>query len=175
MRKVFSQWQYIALACSVSICTFVVVPLFQNSSLIEKITTSGGVSFSEKVQILSSIPFSGIFDFDAITLAFTFLLSLLGGINVTLLVFYVRYFRTSPSLPAVGSGVIGILSSVAGFGCVACGAVFFGALSGSISGVILASLPFEGKEFSFIALLLLSYSSFSLGRAIQKNPLCIIE
>lgn len=100
----------------------------------------------------------------------TLLLAFFFGLNAALIG---RYMRRQVQLhQAAGASVIGIAVGLLGVGCAACGS----ALLASVLGVggALAFLPFHGQEFSWLGILLVSLSSFSLARKIAEPETCAI-
>jgi hypothetical protein len=98
----------------------------------------------------------------------TIALALLFGINAA---FIERYMRRQVRLhQAAGASAIGVLVGLLGVGCAACGSALLASLLGT--GGALAALPLRGQEFSWIGIVLVIASSFSLARKIVEPEAC---
>lgn len=96
------------------------------------------------------------------------LLAALFGANIAL-VLHLRRISKGEDVSA-SKGVLGTIVGVLGIGCLACNASILGTILASIGGVgLITLLPFEGKEFLFLGLLLGFYSLVSLARASERK------
>ncbi len=105
-------------------------------------------------------------------------LGLLLGLNIVLLIQYTllkRYLtKDKPKISAI-HGVTGLIATILGIGCAACGsAVLYSVLSiVGASGLILV-LPLHGSEIALIGLLLLGYSNWRLLGKLNNPYICDI-
>ncbi len=100
----------------------------------------------------------------------TLILALLFGVNAALID---RYMRRQVQLHrAAGASAVGIVIGLLGVGCAACGSALFASLFGI--GGALAFLPFHGQEFSWIGILCVTLSTFSLARKLAEPAACPI-
>ncbi len=101
---------------------------------------------------------------------FIALLSIAAGTNIPLLIYFVRAYRPGIPLRGLPTSILGMMASIIGIGCAACGAFFFTAFSASISGILLA-LPFEGKWIGYLGIGLLFFSTWYLAKAMSNRSL----
>lgn len=95
------------------------------------------------------------------------ILSLAIGSNLALLVHFFRVYHPGLSLSGVPASMLGVIASLIGVGCAACGTIFLTAISASAAGLLVA-LPFQGAELSYIGLVLILLSTIYLARAIAR-------
>lgn len=98
---------------------------------------------------------------------FTIIASIAAGTNFAFLIYFFRIYRPGLMMRGLPLSALGILSSLVGIGCAACGTVFLTAFSASAAGFLLM-LPFDGKELGYFGIALLLFSTWSLTRAITK-------
>ena len=103
----------------------------------------------------------------------TLILAFLFGLNAALIE---RYMQRQVQLHhAAGASVIGIVVGLLGVGCAACGSAVLSSLLGAgaaVGGV--AFLPYHGREFSWIGIVLVIVSMFGLARKIVEPEACAI-
>ena len=121
---------------------------------------------------LSFMPkfFSSVWhDFTPFSMTYTVLLALLFGINVSLIIYYVKNFRSRAVLGATGSG-LGMLAGLLGVGCASCGALLLTPIIGTVAvGAIATALPLAGAEFALLGIIILLWSILTLGKKMH-NP-----
>lgn len=101
--------------------------------------------------------------------ASTLVLAMLFGVNAA---FIERYMRRQVRLhQAAGASAFGVLVGLLGVGCAACGSALFASLLGT--GGALAALPLRGQEFTWLGILLVLLSTFSLARKLVEPEACI--
>jgi hypothetical protein len=97
------------------------------------------------------------------------LLALLFGANMAL-VAYLRRRRHEDSSSLSGKGILGTVIGILGLGCLACNASILGTALASVGGISLITLlPFRGREFLFLGLLLGFYSLLSLAKTAERK------
>jgi len=140
-----------------------VVILLMNRSLTVD-TLLGTYSFEYKSQILISLVSGMWTSMTGIGLFLLVLISLLTGVNFTLLVDRLNKLKKLGKLHVVvgGSSILGIVGS----GCAACGLPVLAilGLSGSV-----AFLPLKGVELSYLSILLLLLSFYVLTRTSTRQ------
>ena len=101
------------------------------------------------------------------------LLAALFGLNAALIVHYMR--RQAGAHRAAGASAFGVLVGLLGVGCAACGSVFLSSLIGIGATVgALRWLPLHGLEFTWLGILLIIGSMFSVARKIVEPEACAI-
>ncbi|HWO07175.1 MAG TPA: hypothetical protein VNM40_01170 [Candidatus Paceibacterota bacterium] len=175
MIRVFTKTRSIMIFVASSAALYAAVLVTQDLGIIRIILADPALNAGDKVPLLMTFLHAALFTLPLQTAAYVGLLSLLIGLNVALLEFYFRMYRAAPSAAAAGSGVVGALAAILGFGCAACGSLFLASLAASVGGVgFLAFLPYGGEELGHVGIALLMLSSFLLVRAINRPPVCPI-
>lgn len=155
-KKIFFNWKYVILLFGVAFIFYVLNVVISTLSVFNYFYKQHGFFATLKL-ILETI---GRFDNTILLSSVVTLvtLSILTGIMITLLAYNYSLAQknTKNSTSIVTS--IGLFLGIFAPGCVSCGiglAAFFGLTT------VLASLPFQGREISVVAIALLS---FSIGR-----------
>ena len=108
----------------------------------------------------------------------TILIAILLGLNITLLVSYIKTRRAASGSAAGHStrSLGGIIAGIFGIGCAACGTALLGAFL-SIFGAtgLLAILPLHGQELTLLSVAILAWASWKLLQEINKPAVCSIE
>lgn len=164
------------LLCIVAGISFLAATWASNVMLVWDFLSDSGVSIEAKAKLAFYLSSSIGTNFHPIAAAYTILISLLFGLNVALLVFYVRVRRTGGTSFHVGAGVGGFLSGVLGMGCAACGsALLLPLLSIVGAGSLVSLLPLNGQEFGIISVALLILSCSLILKQIANPAVCPIE
>ncbi len=175
--KVLKRPSYLLLTVLIAIMAFSIAVWLPNLGLITTVLGSTSSSLSDKLAFLFSLYGSIETNFTFVSASVVFLISGLFGVQVALLVYYIRRVRTGFKLGGAGtSGVVGLISGMFGVGCAACGAFILTSFL-SLFGVagILAYLPFGGQEFGLLGLLLLGYSISLLIKRINDPLVCEVK
>jgi len=173
IRKVFSRIQYVTLATVVTGFVFAFAVWLPNFKLIGEVVFKSSAPFTHKISFLYSLFGSIQTNFSAISASYTIAIAVLFGINVALLVYYIRTRRAALSGSGAALSVGGLVSGVFGIGCAACGTFLFTstlALFGA--GGFLTILPFGGEEFGFLGVGLLVYSIYITSNKITEPLVC---
>jgi len=177
VTTVFRKPLYVFLATAVASAVFVFAVLLPNFRLLGAVFSSNTASLYEKTALVFSLLTSIGTNFTLLSASTVIVIAVLFGIQVSLLVYYIRRVRTGMKIAGTGaSGLGGLVSGMFGIGCAACGTFILTsvlALFGA-SG-LLAFLPFGGEEFGVIGLGLLSYSIYLLLKKIDSPLVCEIK
>jgi hypothetical protein len=131
------------------------------------------ISFVEAIRLGIKMLASALKALPLLSLAYAIATAILLGMNVALLAFYFRMYRSVPTSAA--SGVLGGTVALLGFGCAACGSVFIVSLITALGGTgLIATLPHHGNEIGYAGVVLLAVSAFLLVRAVNKPRVCPI-
>ena len=175
LKEIFSNIRYGSTAIVVAFLVFTLAVWFPNLRLILDVFVSSTASVSSKLQFLFSLYGSIATNFTVASATYTILIAVLFGINVALIMYYIKEKRIlGRSSTALSLG--GVVSGVFGIGCAACGTFLltsFLALFGATS--VLAFLPFGGEEFGFIGVGLLAYSVYVITKKIPEPVVCSVE
>lgn len=174
LKRVFRHVRYIVGATGVAFMVLSAALLLPNYTTLVQILFSGSVSFVSKVSFVLSLYASLLTNFTVFSALYLILVSVLFGINIALLTFYIRRrqersHNTTAHLASIG----GIISAVLGIGCAACGSVVLTAvLSLFGAGGLLLILPLHGIEFGIIGFILLLVSIRYLIKRINDPFVC---
>lgn len=132
-------------------------------------TTVGTYPLTYKIRLLTAL-LEGMWT--AMTRSGLLLLigtALLTGANLTLIMRKVRELRSVGKLHITVGG--GSMLGVIGGGCATCGLPVLSLLG--LSGSVMY-LPFQGKELSILAILLLSMSFYLMTKGVKQGRVCVI-
>ncbi len=178
LGTVFANPVYISTAIFIAWAVVTFAILLPNIQLIGVVLFSDTVSAIEKVYFLFSLYGSIGTNFTLVSALSAVVIAVLFGINVTLLLYYIRRVRgAASSIRSTGvAGISGLISGVLGLGCAACGTfVLTSALALVGAAGIITYLPFKGVEFGFIGIGLLLYSTYSIIQKINSPLVCRVE
>ncbi len=175
LQKVFLKPLYTLLALITSAVVFAFAVWFPNISLIVEIMGHPGISFSQKLDLPISFLGSIATNFTVLSASYTIAISVLFGINIAIIVYFLRRKIIEIRQSGIATGLLGIASGVLGMGCAACGSLL---LTSSLSLIgasgILAFLPLAGGEFGILGVILLLVSIYLIAKQIQNPAVCKI-
>lgn len=176
VRLVNSSSAYAALS---AVAGFVGLNLFvvsQNLDLFTSVVVSGDIPLGARAAVLVGLyPFVGT-AFTATEGVLLVAVAALFGVNLSMLTYQLRENRVR--LREGSGSVAGMALGVLGAGCAACGtAVLASVLSIFGAAGALTVLPFDGLEFSFVALVLLVLSIYWLADGMRGGEVrgCPVE
>jgi len=165
-KLVFSNYYYIFLAIFISCLFFSIAIIIPSFGLIKFFWNQG--SFNLVSIITLSFNFF-LYNSTLIAKSTLFILVILSGLNFTLLIFYLK--RRIKLEKSLGTGLVGSILGILGFGCATCGSLILTSIFGFSATVgFLSILPFKGLEFAFLGIILLLFSIYTLITKIS-NPL----
>jgi hypothetical protein len=159
----------------VSLGVFTFVISIQNWQLISSLWFSDIGTLSQKLILTLTLYTSIGTNFTFLSATTTVLTSILFGVNIALLVYYIKKVqggaKTAFSGGATSMG--GLLSGLLGIGCAACGTFIATSILALFGvGALLGLLPLGGEEFGIVAVLLLGYSIYRIGKKINSPLVC---
>jgi len=172
LQLVFRSPAYIILSVIIALMFLSTSVFISQFGLIIFVWTSDIFSWLEKIKIFWSLSISlkTIFPLDKLIL--TIVLSLLIGINVATLIFYLK--KRIIAYNAAGTSLLGTITGILGIGCFTCGSVILTSILGYSTAVAFISLlPFKGLEIGITGGLVLLFSIYLLTRRIQQSNLCL--
>jgi hypothetical protein len=173
-KKLFRRPRVFLVAIVSGTILFLTTLWLPNYRLIQIVLVSDTFSLSQKAQILITSLGSFQTSFTSSDRIFVLLTSVLGGMAIALLLWYMK--NSFKIQKEAGMSILGILLSFIGVGCSACGSVIVSSIFGVSSTYWLTSvLPFGGLEFSIISTLILSGSLLYLSKKIQSPIVCHIK
>ena len=174
---VFKEWIYVLISIAVALCVFVVATWLPNLGLIWKITRSSSVPLFDKVTIFASFVGSIATNFTVLAGLYTSFTAILFGINVAMVIYYVKQpKRSNTRIRRTGAVAFGGLASgFVGIGCAACGTLVLGPMLSLVGAAgLVAVLPFEGQEFGVLGVGMLAFSIFLIAKKIAEPLICPI-
>ncbi len=174
LRTVFRQFRYLQIAVLVAALALSTAILLPNISIIQQVFSSTAISSASKIDFLWSLFGSLVTNFTPFSALYTVTVSLLLGVNIALLTFYIRRRQVgSKNYAGNTAGFFGVIVGAFGVGCAACGSLILSALLTSLgAGGLLLLLPFHGAEFGVLGVLLLGYSVYQLSKRIHDPLVC---
>lgn len=174
LKKVFTQGRYVALTTVLVFGVISFTVLLPNHYVIGQVLTSDSVGWVDKFYFVVSIYGSIATNFTILSAVHVFLLAILFGLNVSLLVYYIRKVKRVASTAKIHvANAGGLVSAALGIGCAACGSIILTTVLGMIgAGSLIAFLPFHGVEFGLLGILLLLWSTHYLIKHINNPLVC---
>lgn len=173
LKKVFLDVRYMMLAGIIAFGVFVLSTWLSNLKLILVVVTSPIATLSDKLSILVSLLGSIQTNFSAFSASYTIVIAILFGINIAMIVYYIRQRRKFLQKSGMVASFGGLVSGMLGIGCAACGTFVLGPLLSLISvGGLIAFFPFGGQEFGVLGVGILSFSIFLSAKKIQSPLIC---
>lgn len=175
LQKVFSKTAYVLTALITSAVVFAFAAWLPNIRLIASIIGSSDVSFAQKLGIPISLLGSIATNFTLLSASYTIAIALLFGVNLAMVVYFLRRKISEVKQTGITTGFLGVASGVLGVGCAACGSFLLtSGLSLIGASGILAFLPLAGAEFGILGVVLLSISIYLTAKQIQNPAVCKI-
>jgi hypothetical protein len=175
LQKVFRKITYLTLALLTSVVVFLFAVWLPNFQLILSVIGSSDISLSDKLGLPLNLIGSIATNFTLLSASYTIAIAILFGINLAMVIYYLKRRIKEVEQSGIATGFLGITSGVLGMGCAACGSflltsvlTFFG-----VSGV-LAYLPLAGEEFGILGVVLLAVSIYMTAKKIQNPAVCKI-
>jgi len=173
LQKVLRKPSYALLAIVVGVVTFAIAVWMPNLGLIAQIITDPGATFSQKVALPLTLLASIRTNFTVLSALYTIAIPILFGINIAMMVYYLKRRVTAAKRMGMGAGFFGMASGILGIGCAACGSFILTSILsvfGAAGGLLL--LPLRGGEFGILAVFLLVVSMILAARQIQNPLVC---
>lgn len=171
MLSVFKKIHYTFLALFVAAILLFIAVWMPNWALLKFTLFSDSLSSSGRLAVLGS-SFDWLnTNFSPLGRILTIVNSLLAGVNVALLVYYVR--KQAVLRRTAGFNILGIVTGLFGIGCAACGSFLFSAVFGLGAGSALTAwLPFAGAEFALVGTIILVGTTYYILRKIKSPLVC---
>jgi len=174
LRQAFKKSWYLVTTLVIAIMVFTGAILLPNYEIILQVLFSTSVSFFAKLSFVFSLYGSLATNFTSFSAVILIVTSLLFGINISLLIYYIKSrqaktLNTTSHLATIG----GMISAIFGIGCAACGSVIFTAVLGAFgAGSFILLLPYKGAEFGLLGIFLLGSSVYYLSKKINNPLIC---
>lgn len=172
LKKVFKNPRYVILASVISVLAFALAVWWPNFALIKQIWGNPQIFIGTKISLLFRFFGSISTNFHPFSIVTTVLIVVLLGINLSMLAYLIKKQKRVRKGGAISS-FLGLLSSLFGVGCAACGTLIIGpALVALGAGGLLLALPLHGQEFALLGVFLLLYSIYTTSKQINKPLVC---
>lgn len=173
-REVLCRRNYVLLALGVTLFFLVFSIWLAMGKFTIEIITSDFYSFGTKATILLTSLAGFQTNFSLESKVATLVISAMVGINITLLVYYMK--RTFILQKEMGTSALGMAAGFLGVGCASCGSVLLSSFFGlSAATGFIGILPFKGLEFSLLSIVIISISIYVVARNIQRPPACRVK
>jgi len=170
-KKVFSRPWYILLALVVALLFLLIAIWLPNISSLRHVVGSTSYNLGAKLNIFwSYFGFLGT-NFTPLTRILTIVVATLSGVNIAMLVFYLK--NRIQLERSAGVGLMGTLAALLGVGCASCGSVLISSFIGlSATAAFTGALPLRGAELGLIGALVLLVSIYLIAKKIQNPLVC---
>lgn len=166
---VFRRPSGIMTAAVFSLLGLFVAVWITNLPLLKEVLFGSRFGLGAKLEILVTSLGAIESNFHAFSRTITLAIVFLFGINVAMVVHYLRDRFALDR--AAGTGIAGTIVGMLGVGCASCGSVLVSALFGS--GVV-ALLPLHGVEFGLFGIAILLVSIYLAAKKISRPETCAI-
>lgn len=171
--EVFENTPYIALASALAIAAFLFAVWLPNLGLLTDIFTTSSAPLAAKLKIAVSLLGGIRTNFSILSAGYTIAIAVLFGVNIAMVVYFLKRKRNLLAKQEMAAGVGGIASGALGIGCAACGSfILTTALSSFGAAGALAILPLRGGEFGILSVALLLVSLLLISRKIAEPLVC---
>ncbi|MCI5050987.1 MAG: hypothetical protein MRY57_01625 [Candidatus Pacebacteria bacterium] len=147
--------------------------LLPNIHIVRDFWQLKGVSFARKIEILYDYSFGEYslwYVFDSV---FLLLLCISIMINVLVFIYYIKRQKKALNKGSFLATTGGIVLATFGVGCISCGAIVLAPLLTSLGLLgFLQILPFFGKEFLVLGIIIIWTSTFYLLKQMNKPLVC---
>lgn len=171
--EVFANTSYIILASALAVAAFLFAVWLPNFGLITDIFTTSSAPLADKLKIIFSLLGGISTNFSVLSAGYTIAIATLFGVNVVMVVYFLRRTRSRLARQDVAVGFGGIASGALGIGCAACGSFILSATLSSFGAAsALAILPLQGGEFGILSVALLLISLLLISKKIAAPLIC---
>lgn len=170
-QLIFKKPFYVILAIVTALLFFLSSVWLANYGFLSYVFNAGIFNISEKIRI--AFDFSELikinFNFQSLTIVIV--LSVLSGVNISALVFYIK--NKIAAGREAGLGGLGLAMGILGVGCLSCGSVILSFLFGTTTTLMfISNLPLKGIEFGLVAIVLLLLSIYLVAKKINNLNIC---
>ncbi len=172
-KKVFSNTIYTAMTITIMVLVFSLLILLPNLELLTRVAMSSSTTFFDFLSVVIGLIFSSTTSFSALSIFYIMSISLLFGVNVAMVVYYIKTSKKLPQTKETVTSVGGMVGGVLGVGCVACGSIALSPLL-SLLGIsaVVTFIPFSSSLFGVLGISALLFSITITSKRIQKGNVC---
>lgn len=171
--EVFVNTSCIALASALAIAAFLFAVWLPNLGLMGEVFSAGSTPLVTKFKIAISL-LGGIgTNFSTLSAGYTIAIAALFGVNIAMIVYFLKRTRVRLARQDVAAGLGGLASGALSIGCAACGSFILSTALSSFGAVgALAILPLRGGEFGILSVVLLLVSLTLTAKKIAAPFIC---
>lgn len=175
-KEVFARPAYLGLAAAIGLAAFVAQLWLPNYRLLGAVFATPGAAFAVKAQLLASL-LGGLFtNFEAVAAFSAVAVPLLFGVDIAMIVYFLRARRAQLPRGEIAAGLGGAASGAIAAGCAACGSFLLITILSFLGATgALALLPLRGGELGLLSIGLLLLSIFLIARRIAAPAVCEIR
>ncbi len=174
LRQVFTKPLCITVILVVALLLLLATVWLSIRDLIVWVIASDYLSLIDKFKILAASLGTFRTNFTLLSQVISIIVAFLAGINVALLIHYLR--RRVRLQRESGMSIVGIVLGMLGVGCSACGSIVLSSLFGlTTASALLSFLPLKGTEFGLLSIVLLLWSIYYTGKKAEDPFWCNIR
>ncbi len=174
LQEVFARPSYGFLVLLFAILIGAIMTWLSSFDVIKLAISSETLTFLGKLKLIFLSLGSFATNFTLSSQVMVVLVSLLAGINMAMLIFYLR--KNKAVRKSAKTSVLGLIVGTLGVGCSACGSVILSSIFGiSASFVFMSYLPLGGMEFGLIGIALVIFSIYNIANKMQSSLTCKVE
>jgi len=174
LQEVFIRPFYGFIALSSAILIGAIMTWLSNYDVVKLAITSDALDVGGKLKLIFLSLGSFVTNFTVSSQVMVVLVSLLAGVNMAMLIFYLKKNRAIQK--TAKTSVLGLIVGTLGVGCSACGSVILTSIFGvSASFVFMSYLPLRGMEFGLIGIALVLFSIYNIANKMQSPTTCSIK
>jgi hypothetical protein len=175
LREVFAHPAYLGLAALLGLAAFLAQLWLPNYRLLGAVFATPEAAFALKLELLWSL-LGGLFtNFDAVAAFSAVAVPPLFGIDIAMIVYFLRRRRARLPRGEIAAGVGGAASGAIAAGCAACGSFLLITILSFLGATgALALLPLRGGELGLLSVALLLLSIVLIARKIATPAVCEI-
>lgn len=176
LGTVFRRKTYLLLAIAVATFVFAFAVWLPNIHLLFSIAADPmvpvSVKFTLPLELLEAIETN----FTLFSASYTIAIAALFGINLAMMVYFLRRKIVEVRQSGVATGFLGVAVGILGIGCATCGSVLLtsGLSLVGASGILLF-LPLKGGEFGILGVILLLFSIRLTSKQITNPAICNVK
>jgi len=171
--EVFAHTFYIALASVLALFAFAFAVWLPNFGLIGEVFNTSSAPLAAKLKVAISLLGGISTNFSFLSAGYTIAIATLFGVNIAMVVYFLKRTRAGLGKQNLAAGVGGVASGALGIGCAACGSFLLMTILSSLGAAgALALLPLKGGEFGIASVILLTISLVLISKKITESLIC---
>lgn len=175
-EEVFAHSSYIALASALVIIAFLFAVWLPNIGLLAEVFGASSTPLETKLKLAWSLLGGIRTNFSLLSAGYTIVIAMLFGVNIAMVVYFLKRTGNNFARKDVATGFGGIASGTLGIGCAACGSFILSTTLSFLGAAgALAVLPLRGGEFGILSVALLALSLVLISKKITAPLTCNVK